>query len=73
MDLAALLGYPVMLKAAAGGGGRGMRRVTSAEAMTEAFARCRSEAEAAFGNGALFVEKLIERPPPHRSPGTRGQ
>ena len=62
VDLAALLGYPVMLKAAAGGGGRGMRRVASAGAMTEAFARCRSEAEAAFGNGALFVEKLIERP-----------
>ena len=39
-----------------------MRRVASAEAMNEAFARCRSEAEAAFGSGALFVEKLIERP-----------
>ena len=61
-DLAGLLGYPVMLKAAAGGGGRGMRRVTSAEAMAEAFARCRSEAEAAFGSGAVFLEKLIERP-----------
>lgn len=61
-DLATLLGYPVMLKAAAGGGGRGMRAVTSADAMTEAFARCRSEAEAAFGDDAVFVEKLIERP-----------
>ena len=61
-DLAGLLGYPVMLKAAAGGGGRGMRRVTSADSMAEAFARCRSEAEAAFGSGALFVEKLVERP-----------
>ena len=61
-DLAGLLGYPVMLKAAAGGGGRGMRKVTSADSMAEAFARCRSEAEAAFGSGALFVEKLIERP-----------
>ncbi|MCY3963613.1 MAG: ATP-grasp domain-containing protein [Acidobacteria bacterium] len=61
-DLAARLGYPVMLKAAAGGGGRGMRRVASAEALTEAFARCRSEAKVAFGTGALFVEKLIERP-----------
>ena len=56
------LGYPVMLKAAAGGGGRGMRAVRSAEEMTEAFARCRSEAEAAFGDGAVFAEKLIERP-----------
>ncbi len=61
-NLAAQLGYPVMLKAAAGGGGRGMRRVRSAEAMAEAFARCRSEAEAAFGSGAVFLEKLIERP-----------
>ena len=61
-DLAGLLGYPVMLKAAAGGGGRGMRRVTSADSMAEAFARCRSEAEAAFGSGAVFVEKLVERP-----------
>jgi acetyl/propionyl-CoA carboxylase alpha subunit/acetyl-CoA carboxylase carboxyltransferase component len=59
---AAAIGYPVMLKAAAGGGGRGMRRVNSADEMEEAFARCRSEATAAFGDGAIFVEKLIERP-----------
>ena len=59
---AAELGYPVMLKAAAGGGGRGMRRVESATAMADAFTRCRSEAEAAFGDSALFVEKLIMRP-----------
>ena len=58
----AKLGYPVMLKATAGGGGRGMRAVTDAEAMAGAFERCQSEAEAAFGNGALFVEKLIHRP-----------
>ena len=56
------LGYPVLLKAAAGGGGRGMREVASPEAMAEAFARCRSEALAAFGNGTVFVEKLIPRP-----------
>ena len=60
--VASKLGYPVMLKAAAGGGGRGMRRVDSATAMADAFARCQSEAEAAFGDGALFVEKLIARP-----------
>ena len=59
---ASKLGYPVMLKAAAGGGGRGMRQVESAAAMADAFTRCRSEAEAAFGDGALFVEKLIMRP-----------
>ncbi|MFI4935526.1 MAG: biotin carboxylase N-terminal domain-containing protein, partial [Caulobacterales bacterium] len=56
------LGYPVMLKAAAGGGGRGMRMVAKPEAMAEAFARCQSEAAAAFGDGAVFLEKLIERP-----------
>ena len=61
-QLAAELGYPVMLKAAAGGGGRGMRTVERAEDMPEALERCRSEAQAAFGDGAVFVEKLIRRP-----------
>ena len=61
-ERAAALGYPVLLKAAAGGGGRGMREVASAAAMAEAFARCQSEAQAAFGDGAVFVEKLIARP-----------
>ena len=56
------LGYPVMVKAAAGGGGRGMRIVSAAAEMPAAFARCRGEALAAFGDGALFVEKLILRP-----------
>jgi acetyl/propionyl-CoA carboxylase alpha subunit/acetyl-CoA carboxylase carboxyltransferase component len=62
MDVAEKLGYPVMLKAAAGGGGRGMRAVASADEMTAAFARCQSEARAAFGDGSVFVEKLIARP-----------
>ncbi|MDB5479972.1 MAG: hypothetical protein JWO83_1025 [Caulobacteraceae bacterium] len=56
------LGYPVMIKAAAGGGGRGMREVAAAEEMAGAFARCRGEAQAAFGDGALFLEKRIARP-----------
>jgi len=51
----------VMLKALAGGGGRGMRPARTAEELGAAFERCRSEAEAAFGNGALYVERLIER------------
>lgn len=59
---AAETGYPVMLKAAAGGGGRGMRLVSAEAEMAEAFARCASEADAAFGDGTLFVEKRIERP-----------
>ncbi len=61
-ELALALGYPIMLKAAAGGGGRGMRAVERAEEMAESFDRCRSEARAAFGDDALFVEKLIARP-----------
>jgi len=56
------LGYPVMLKAAGGGGGRGMRVVAEPDAMAESFDRCRGEAAAAFGNGDVFVEKLIDRP-----------
>ncbi|MBM4259065.1 MAG: ATP-grasp domain-containing protein [Deltaproteobacteria bacterium] len=60
--IAEKIGYPVMLKAAAGGGGRGMRTVTSGEEMSAAFARCQSEAQAAFGDGSLFIEKLLARP-----------
>jgi len=61
-DAAAEVGLPVMLKAAAGGGGRGMRAVERIEDIAEAFERCSSEAAAAFGNGAVFVERLVERP-----------
>lgn len=56
------LGYPVMLKASAGGGGRGMRLVAAEKDMAGAFERCRSEATAAFGDGALFLEKALLRP-----------
>lgn len=55
-------GLPVIFKAAYGGGGRGMRIVRSMEEVDENFKRATSEAEAAFGNGALFLEKFIERP-----------
>jgi acetyl/propionyl-CoA carboxylase alpha subunit/acetyl-CoA carboxylase carboxyltransferase component len=60
--LAADIGYPVILKAAAGGGGRGMRAVQTEAELAEALDRCRSEAEAAFRSGEVFLEKLIERP-----------
>src|SRR5438552_5535003 len=53
------LGYPVLLKAAAGGGGRGMRFVTGPAEIEAAYARAWAEAEAAFGDGALYVEKAI--------------
>lgn len=62
VEAASLVGYPVMLKAAAGGGGRGMRRVDEVEEIAQAFERCASEAEAAFGDGAVFLERLVEHP-----------
>src|SRR5262249_48905480 len=52
-------GGAVMLKALAGGGGRGMRPVTRLEDLDAAFERCRSEAQAAFGDGAVYVERLL--------------
>ncbi|HEY6446677.1 MAG TPA: acetyl-CoA carboxylase biotin carboxylase subunit [Acidobacteriaceae bacterium] len=61
-DVAASVGYPVMLKAAAGGGGKGMRAVYRPEELEAAFATASSEAERAFGSGEVYLEKLIERP-----------
>ncbi|XP_056383355.1 pyruvate carboxylase, mitochondrial [Hyla sarda] len=55
-------GFPIIFKAAYGGGGRGMRVVRSYEELEENYTRAYSEALSAFGNGALFVEKFIERP-----------
>ncbi|KAK9875565.1 hypothetical protein WA026_009371 [Henosepilachna vigintioctopunctata] len=55
-------GLPVIFKAAYGGGGRGMRVVRKMEEVEENFTRATSEAEKAFGNGAMFIEKFIERP-----------
>jgi acetyl-CoA carboxylase biotin carboxylase subunit len=56
------IGYPVMLKAAAGGGGKGMRAVHAEAALAEAFASAASEAERSFGSAEVYLEKLIERP-----------
>jgi 3-methylcrotonyl-CoA carboxylase alpha subunit len=56
------LGYPVLVKASAGGGGRGMRAVTRPEDFAEAVRGARREAEAAFGDGSVFLEKLVEDP-----------
>ncbi len=55
-------GYPVMLKAAAGGGGKGMRLVTSSEDLRSAFETAQTEAAAAFGDSSLYLEKAVERP-----------
>ena len=62
LDVAAGVGYPVMLKAAAGGGGKGMRAVARPEDLPSAFAEASSEADRAFGSGEVYLEKLIERP-----------
>jgi acetyl-CoA carboxylase biotin carboxylase subunit len=59
---AAGIGYPVMLKAAAGGGGKGMRLVGSAGELPSALARARSEARGAFGDETVYLEKAIVRP-----------
>lgn len=55
-------GLPIIIKAAFGGGGRGMRVVRAPEALAEAFQRCTSEAMSAFGNGTVFIERYIEKP-----------
>ena len=56
------IGYPVMLKATAGGGGKGMRAVSTPADLEHAFATAQAEAEANFKDGRLYMEKLIERP-----------
>ena len=60
--VSAELGYPVMIKATAGGGGKGMRPAHNEAALEGAFHNASSEAEKAFGNGAVYIEKLILNP-----------
>ncbi len=59
---AAEVGYPVILKAAAGGGGRGMRIVHEKEQLAEQFSTAREEAQKAFGDGSIYLEKYLTRP-----------
>lgn len=61
MQTAAELGYPIILKAAKGGGGRGMRIVQSEDAFAAAFEQARRESQTAFGSPDIFVEKLVSR------------
>lgn len=56
------VGYPVMIKAVAGGGGKGMRYVEDPAELDRAYANARGEAEASFGNGDIYIEKFIEEP-----------
>lgn len=61
-SIAAEIGYPVLLKAAAGGGGKGMRRVDSDKDLLSAMRSAASEAERAFGSAEVYLEKLLEKP-----------
>src|SRR5262245_36267863 len=62
VKIAAEIGYPVMIKASAGGGGKGMRIAFNAREAEEGFASARSEAKSSFGDDRVFVEKFIENP-----------
>lgn len=62
VNIARKIGYPVMIKAVAGGGGRGMRSAHNDVAMVNAYHTARSEAEKAFGNSGVYIEKFIENP-----------
>lgn len=62
LAIAGNIGYPVMIKATAGGGGRGMRLVREQGELSKAFMAAQGEAEAAFGNPGVYLEKFIERP-----------
>ncbi len=61
-DAAEQIGYPVLVKASYGGGGRGMREVRSPTELADAVEGARREATSAFGNGTVFLERLVERP-----------
>lgn len=62
LEIAGKIGYPVMIKATAGGGGRGMRLVREESQLPKLFQAAQGEAEAAFGNPGVYIEKFIERP-----------
>jgi len=62
VDIARDIGYPVMIKASAGGGGKGLRVASTDKETSEGFTACRNEARASFGDDRVFVEKFIEQP-----------
>ena len=62
LRVAAEVGYPIILKATAGGGGKGMRIVNAPEEFEQAWQRASTEAKAAFGNGGMYIEKFVEEP-----------
>jgi acetyl-CoA carboxylase biotin carboxylase subunit len=62
LRIASEIGYPVLIKASAGGGGRGMKVARDAAGLPDAFATARTEARAAFGDDAVYMEKYLEKP-----------
>ena len=62
VKIAGEIGYPVMIKASAGGGGKGMRIAWSTDETKDGFERARSEAASSFGDDRIFIEKFIENP-----------
>ena len=62
LQMAREIGFPIMIKASAGGGGKGMRMAPDEESFRRAFTTAQSEAESAFGNGDIYLERLIARP-----------
>jgi acetyl-CoA carboxylase biotin carboxylase subunit len=62
LEQAEEIGYPVMIKATAGGGGKGMRKIDSAEGFTSGWDSARAEAKAAFGNDGMYMEKFVTEP-----------
>jgi 3-methylcrotonyl-CoA carboxylase alpha subunit len=67
------IGYPVLIKAVAGGGGKGMRRVDKAKDFQDALDSCKREAASSFGDDRVLIEKYILSPAPHRGAGVRRQ
>jgi pyruvate carboxylase subunit A len=62
MDIAKKIGFPILIKASAGGGGKGMRIVEKEEELKEQMQRAISEAQSAFGDGSVFIEKYVSSP-----------
>ena len=71
IELAHEIGFPVLIKAVAGGGGRGMTVVRAPDELADAVRMARNEARAAFGDDRVYVERFLDRPAPHRGPGDR--
>ena len=71
LKVAAEIGYPVLVKAAAGGGGRGMKVARDADDLPDAIATAKTEAKAAFGDDSVYLEKYLQQSAPYRNPGAR--